>query len=310
MIAELMLRELMIAEPSDRRARRTPAHGGGTASVGAVTTPERPPLDLSALRAALSEGPRVPAAAGAGEWRVRVVEETGSTNDDLAAAARRGEAAPGDVLVADLQTAGRGRLGRRWQAPARSSLAVSVLVEPDVRRERWGWLPLLTGVAVATAVERVSGVTATLKWPNDVRVGERKLAGLLAEAVPDAAGTPHAVVLGIGLNTTLTEAERPVPEATSLLLEGATVNDRTPVLAEVLRRLAAQLTAFTQAGGDAAAAGLADAYAARCATLGTHVRVELPGGQAREGVADRIDEDGRLVVGGEPVSAGDVTSLR
>jgi BirA family transcriptional regulator, biotin operon repressor / biotin---[acetyl-CoA-carboxylase] ligase len=279
--------------------------------VAPVSTPDRPQLDLEALQAALAERRDAPASLPAGpEWRVRVVEETGSTNDDLVAAARRGDARAGDVLVADLQNAGRGRLGRRWQAPARSSLAVSALVEPGVPPERWGWLPLLTGVAVAAAVERASGVGATLKWPNDVRVGDRKLAGLLAEAVPDAAGTPRAVVLGIGLNTTLTEAERPVPEATSLLLEGASVTDRTSVLAEVLRQLAGQLARFAQADGDAAVAGLADAYAERCATLGTRVRVELPGGLQREGIAERVDAEGRLVVAGEPVSAGDVTSLR
>ncbi|RKS71498.1 BirA family biotin operon repressor/biotin-[acetyl-CoA-carboxylase] ligase [Motilibacter peucedani] len=246
-------------------------------------------------------------AAGAGHWRLAVVAETGSTNDDLAAAARAGEP-PGAVLVADLQTAGRGRLGRRWAAPAGSSLAVSVLVRPGVAADAWGWLPLLTGLSAAEAVASTTGLDARLKWPNDVLVGGRKLAGLLAERVPSPAG--DLAVLGIGLNTDLGADELPVPTATSLALEGAAVTDRTPVLAALLVALARRLAAWEGAAGDAVACGLADAYAARCDTLGRRVRLELPGAPAREGTAEGVDADGRLVVDGTAYAAGDVTHLR
>lgn len=133
-----------------------------------------------------------------------MVPQTGSTNADLLEAARAG-AAEGLVLVAEEQTAGRGRLGRTWSAPAGAALTFSVLLRPaGVPPTRLGWLPLLTGVAVAAAVRAETGVPASLKWPNDVLVGERKLAGILAEAHSDA------VVVGVGLNVTLSRAELPV----------------------------------------------------------------------------------------------------
>ena len=262
-----------------------------------MSTRLRAPLDAATLSEALR-------AAGVERWRVRSVPETGSTNDDLAALARAGEP-PGAVLATDLQTAGRGRQGRRWSAPRGSSLAVSVLVRPGAESRLWGWLPLLTGLAAADAVTAVSALPARLKWPNDVLVGDRKLAGLLAERVE-----PDLAVLGIGLNTTLEHDELPVPTATSLLLEGAPVTGRAEVLTALLVALAARLDAWEGAAGDAVAAGLADAYASRCVTLGRHVRLELPGGDTREGVAEALDPEGHLVIDGQAFAAGDVTHLR
>ncbi|RZS90234.1 BirA family biotin operon repressor/biotin-[acetyl-CoA-carboxylase] ligase [Motilibacter rhizosphaerae] len=255
-----------------------------------------PAVDLAAVAGALEQ-------AGVGGFGLRVLPATGSTNDDLAALAREG-APDRTVLVADLQTGGRGRLGRQWEAPAGSSLAVSVLVRPALPVERWGWLPLLAGVAAVDAVAAV-GVRAELKWPNDVRVGDRKLGGLLAEVVQ-----PDGVVLGIGLNTTMREDELPVPDATSLLLAGAERAERGPVLGALLVELDRRLRALEEAGGDPAASGLAAAYAERCGTLGRHVSLELPGGEVVEGVADAVDDQGGLVVGGRSFSAGDVTHLR
>src|SRR5450631_4357130 len=142
---------------------------------------QRPPLDAAALRGRLVRP--------GGLWRdIRVTGETGSTNADLLEEARAG-AAEGLVLVAETQTAGRGRLGRSWSSPPRAR----------------AWLPLLTGIAVAAALRAEAGVTAVLKWPNDVLVADRKIAGILAEAHGDA------IVAGIGLNVTLTQAELPVP---------------------------------------------------------------------------------------------------
>jgi BirA family transcriptional regulator, biotin operon repressor / biotin---[acetyl-CoA-carboxylase] ligase len=265
---------------------------------------DRPPLDRAALDRALT---------GAGSrWReVVVVEETGSTNTDVAARARAG-AAPGLVLVAEHQSGGRGRLDRAWTSPPRSGITVSLLVEPaGVPVERWPWLPLLAGVAVAEAVRRVADVDATVKWPNDVLVEDRKLAGILSERIE----TPEAslAVVGIGLNVTVRREELPTGQATSLLLEHAATTDRTVVLREILRVLDPLLGAWVAERGDPAG-GLAESYTRRCSTLGRQVRVALPGGGTLAGEAVRVDTHGRLVVrtdrGEQPVGAGDVVHVR
>ena len=267
---------------------------------------DRPPLRGAALeRAVLRPG---------GLWTsLRVVAETGSTNSDLAAEAARGAAA-GAVLVAEEQTAGRGRLERRWSAPARSGIFLSMLLRPDgVSKQRWGWLPLLVGVAAASAISQVAGVEVRLKWPNDLLVevdgGERKLGGILAELAGDA------VVVGIGLNVSLREDELPVPGAGSLVLAGAAVTDREILLRALLRSFDELYADWAGAAGDPEASGLRAAYAAQCATLGRSVRVELPGGRELLGEAVAVDGDGRLVVrdgAGEEraVGAGDVLHVR
>ena len=170
-------------------------------------------------------------------WRrIDVVDETGSTNADLLARAAAGEDIDGAVLIAESQTAGRGRNGRTWTTPPGSQIALSAGVGVGaVPTDAWGWLPLLTGVAVVDAVAEVAGVTAGLKWPNDVLVGTGKLAGILAEV---AAPEP-VVVVGLGLNVT----EAPDPVATSLAMLGATV-DRTVMADAVLRHLATRIDAL------------------------------------------------------------------
>ncbi|MEV5902810.1 biotin--[acetyl-CoA-carboxylase] ligase [Streptomyces sp. NPDC052127] len=269
---------------------------------------DRPPLNAPALRRALvREG---------GLWsQVGVVQSTGSTNSDLVDAASAGRAVEGAVLVAEEQTSGRGRLDRRWTAPPRSGLFFSVLLTPsEVPVARWGWLPLLTGVAVATGLSRAAGVDTALKWPNDllVTVGgeERKAGGILAER----AGR-DAVVVGVGLNVSLRADELPVPQAGSLALAGAQNTDRDPLLRGVLRSLEEWYGRWRAAGGDPAASGLQETYAAGCATLGRTVRAELPGDRSIVGEAVAVDGDGRLVIATkegvqEPVGAGDIVHLR
>ncbi|MEU6861711.1 biotin--[acetyl-CoA-carboxylase] ligase [Streptomyces sp. NPDC046876] len=288
----------------------TPSDASGEASSGASANRwsdlDRPPLNAGALRQALvTDG---------GLWTsLEVVPATGSTNTDLAA--RAAELPEGAVLVAEEQTAGRGRLERSWVAPARSGLFFSVLFKPGgaVPQEQWGWLTLLAGVATAAGVSRAAGVDTALKWPNDLLVTvegqERKAGGILAERVADG------IVIGIGLNVSLTEQELPVPEAGSLLLAKAAVTDREPLLKAVLRSLEQWYGTWRAAGGDPAASGLQEAYAAECATLGRHVRAELPGGRTLTGTAEAVDADGRLVVrtaedAHEAVGAGDVVHLR
>lgn len=257
---------------------------------------DRPPLNAAALRRAV--------VTPGGLWTaLDVVDSTGSTNADLAARAAQG-APEGAVLVAEEQTAGRGRLDRRWTAPARSGLFFSVLLRPGaaaadgaapVPAERWGWLPLLAGVAVATALSRVGGVDTALKWPNDLLVtvdgGERKAGGILAER-----SGADAVVVGIGVNVSLRAEELPVPTAASLVLAGAAGTDRDPLLRAVLRSFADWYGAWRAAGGDPAASRLQQTYAAGCATLGREVRAELPGGAELVGRAVAVDGDGRIVV--------------
>ena len=234
---------------------------------------------------------------------VDVVQRTGSTNADLAAAP---DAPEGTVLVAEAQDAGRGRIGRTWTSPAGAGLTFSVLLRPaEVPRERWGWLPLLAGVALASALPDVD---ARLKWPNDLLVGasRRKAAGILAEVAGDA------VVLGIGLNVTLTQDELPPdrPDTTSLALAGAALLDRNELLPAILDALAGEYASWRAAAGDAAASGLLAAYRERCDTLGRDVRVDVPGGAPLFGRATDVDAEGRLVVGSQVVAAGDVVHVR
>lgn len=251
-----------------------------------------------------------------GPWReVRRVAETGSTNADLLAAAAAGEPA-GLVLVADRQTAGRGRLDRHWDSPPGSGLTFSVLLRPPVPVGALGWLPLLTGLAVADGVAEATAVDARLKWPNDVLVGDRKLAGVLAEVSPGPASSVAAVIVGVGVNVELEPEQLPVPQATALSLEGASTIDRAVVLDAILVELDARVRSWLDANGDAEACGLRAAYTVRCATIGRRVRVEMSQADAVEGEAVGVDEAGHLRVadpgtgGLRVIAAGDVVHLR
>jgi BirA family biotin operon repressor/biotin-[acetyl-CoA-carboxylase] ligase len=264
------------------------------ATVGCVA---RQALDVARLRAVLA--PR---------WRrVDVVEQTASTNADLLADA----AAPDrSALAAEHQAAGRGRFDRPWTSPPRAGLTFSALLRPSIALQHWGWLPLLAGVALHEAVDEVSGVTTTLKWPNDLLVAAdgHKVAGILAQT------SGEAVVIGIGVNVDTSTDELPVETATSLLLAGAGEVDRTDLLAAILARLDARCAQWEDCGGDAAACGVAATYRAACSTLGLAVRVTLGSGHVVEGEAVDLDEIGRLVVrtatGDQAVGAGDVEHLR
>jgi BirA family biotin operon repressor/biotin-[acetyl-CoA-carboxylase] ligase len=269
-------------------------------------TPARAPLDAAALRSR--------AVRPDGLWReIEVVDGTGSTNADLLARAQQGEA-EGTVLAAEEQRAGRGRMGRTWTAPPRAALTFSLLLKPAVPPARRGWLPLLTGVAVAAAVTRATGVETGLKWPNDLLAADAKLAGILAEAAGDA------VVVGIGLNVSTEPAEFPSPRpgalpATSLRAVGATALNREDILLAILDGFERWYRAWQQAGGDPDRSGLRPEYTRLSATIGRTVRAELPGGQALSGPAVGVDSDGRLLVrlssGSEvAVAAGDVVHLR
>ncbi|MBT0566878.1 biotin--[acetyl-CoA-carboxylase] ligase [Williamsia sp. CHRR-6] len=252
---------------------------------------------------------RIAAAAGDG-WRpIEVVAATGSTNADLVGRCGQGsESVVGSVLLAEHQTAGRGRHGRTWVSPPGAQVAMSVALDARDRDAiaRLGWVSLLSGVAVAEAIAEVTGVVAELKWPNDVLVGGAKVSGILAEL---AAGP--TVVVGIGVNTGLGAEQLPVPTATSLNLHTESPVDRSALAGAVLARLGELIALWPNRIPDIAAA-----YRQRCITLGARVRLDLPDGSTVVATAVDVDDDGRLVV--DPadgatrfaVAAGDVTHLR
>jgi BirA family biotin operon repressor/biotin-[acetyl-CoA-carboxylase] ligase len=267
---------------------------------------ERPPLPARSLERALL----VPG----GLWRrLELKAETGSTNADVAEAARAGEP-EGLIVLAEQQTSGRGRRDRQWVSPPRAGLTLSVLLRPgeQVPSRNWGWLPLLAGVALQEAVQRIAEIDASLKWPNDLLVQDAKCAGILAEVTGDA------VVLGIGLNVTTRVDELPATTglpATSLQIAGAKSTDRDPLLKALLRGLARWYGGWRETGGDAELCGLLGAYRRGCSTIGRAVRVQLPAGEVLTGEATTVDTDGRLVIstadGGQKlISAGDVLHVR
>jgi BirA family transcriptional regulator, biotin operon repressor / biotin---[acetyl-CoA-carboxylase] ligase len=274
---------------------------------------------------------------------VRWVATTGSTNADAMALARLGER-EGIVVVADHQSAGRGRRDRTWVAPPGGSLLVSVLLRPPARLA--GAVTMAAGVAMAGAVEQVAGVVAGLKWPNDLVVetddGERKLAGILAEADWPAGSTasaghrppgPHdraVVVVGVGLNVSWPEVPDELDRlATALNLlaaaaagagtrTGAATNsgheagapDRVELLVAFLRRLDEEYAALLAGDVD----GLLDRWRARSVTLGRRVRVDLGAGDV-EGTALGVTAEGHLVVATDEgprrtIAVGDVVHLR
>lgn len=259
--------------------------------------------------------------------RLLWLNEVGSTNTDLAARITGPDAEQwGDfaVIATDNQVAGKGRLGRDWRAPAGASLAVSVLLRPQTPAgrplppESLGWFGLLAGLAMTRACNTVlpERSRASLKWPNDVLIGDRKVCGVLSELVNTSHGV--ALIVGTGVNILLTEKDLPVPTATSLLLSGADSETATidAVLAAYLTEFSRITKVFTSAAGNVRSSGLLDQVSEVCGTLGQSVRVELPSGESPVGTAIGINEDGSLVVElgncAEPlvVAAGDVTHLR
>jgi BirA family biotin operon repressor/biotin-[acetyl-CoA-carboxylase] ligase len=251
--------------------------------------------------------------------RLTVLPETTSTNDVLVAAA---ETEPEfTVVVTGSQTAGRGRLGRSWVAPAGASLAISVLVRPvspggePLGRDHFGWLPLIAGAAMARSIAPLVPGWVGLKWPNDVQIDGLKVSGLLAELT--AAG--DAVVLGAGVNLSLTAEQLPTPVSTSLALAGAELSGdelADAVLSRYLTELRAHYADFLRFGADVDASGTRALLTQLCTTLGHEVRVELPGGSDLLGTATDIDRSGRLELRRASdgsvvaVAAGDVTHLR
>jgi BirA family biotin operon repressor/biotin-[acetyl-CoA-carboxylase] ligase len=251
---------------------------------------------------------------------LEILPEAGSTNDELVA--RAGSLADFSVVVTGSQTAGRGRLGRVWVAPPGASLAISVLLRPvlptgqPLELRHFGWLPLIAGIAMTRTVQALLPERGVgLKWPNDVQVDKLKIVDL------DVVGPleSDAVVMGAGLNLSLTREQLPTPVSTSLDLAGVALHGdelADAALSSYLRHLRELYTGFVRLGGDPVGSGVAEQLDELCTTIGQQVKVELPGAPDLIGTAVGIDGSGRLQVRGSldgrvvAVAAGDVTHLR
>ncbi|HYZ93406.1 MAG TPA: biotin--[acetyl-CoA-carboxylase] ligase [Actinomycetota bacterium] len=217
--------------------------------------------------------------------------EVHSSIDSTQTALVTGGGRDGRVIVADHQSAGRGRAGRLWLDVPGAMLMFSALVR-GVRSEDAGSVSLRAGIAVARAL----GDDARLKWPNDVRLGGKKVCGILGELAPSA----DYLVIGIGVNVGHTDGDLPEEiEATSVRIARGDAPRRDDLCVTILRELDAVL----------ADDGWLDEYRARCDTIGSRVRVELTD-RTFEGTADGVRDDGALIVDGNPVVAGDVVHLR
>ncbi len=236
-------------------------------------------------------------------WRVNVVEETGSTQTDLSRSVRVGVAKHGDVLATEFQSAGRGRLDRRFEAPPRSSLLFSFFIVPQTKHQEWGWLPLLAGQSAIAAMNKVFGTDISkklsLKWPNDVLLNEKKVAGILSERVGDG------VVIGIGMNVITPREEIGFENATSLWIEGFVLLERERLLIEILKSFSKYLSAWEIDESE-----LVEKYRQASSTIGKRIRIQTPSGRSLEENAVNVDSSGALVLSnGTRVTVGDVIHL-
>lgn len=223
-------------------------------------------------------------------WVRRVVylPVTTSTND-VARALAQDKAPEATLVIADEQTAGRGRMGRSWWAPPNTCLLMSVLVRPQLPPAQALRLTMIAGLAAVEAIERVTGLTAQLKWPNDIWLNRKKAGGILTETALTGEQLEYAIV-GIGLNVNATFQDQPAlaETATSLKLETGHEIDRLTILRELVERLAGWYADITRPH-------VKHAWTARLVTLGQHVSVQQPDGRL-EGMAEGVDDDGALLV--------------
>ena len=223
-------------------------------------------------------------------WSVKVVETIDSTQSALKLASPQ----HGDVIVANYQSSGRGRLDRSFEADKGSALLFSAYVIPQRESSEWGFIPLLVGLSVA----EVLGIEFFTKWPNDILSDLGKVGGILCEVHGDG------IIIGIGLNVSMTEEQLPVPTASSVLLTLGSAPDRNLLLPAILKEIAFNLAEW-ESGED-----LVDDYLDSSATMGKKVSVKLPDGSSIEGIASGISSNGELLLdSGEIISVGDVLHL-
>lgn len=223
-------------------------------------------------------------------WRVRVINETTSTQNDLSKLVTSGSAQSGEVIIAEYQSDGRGRLDRSFVAPPKSSLLFSIFLQNEIEIN---WLPLIAGLAITHVVPN-----SKLKWPNDIQIEDKKCGGILAEKVQ------AGVIIGIGLNVSQSPQELPIPDATSLI-EHNLPTDRNYLLIEILHQIGI-LVRNWPANKDE----VMNEYLKKCSTIGREVEVSLPNGQTVSGVAKSLSSNGELLVGNSIINVGDVHHLR
>jgi len=229
-----------------------------------------------------------------------VVEVTGSTQDDIAQRISDKKAKSGDVIATEYQSAGRGRLDRKFDAPASSALMFSLYIEPKREKADWSFLTLLTGLSAVFALTNLDPASSpNLKWPNDIQIGEGKVGGIIAQANGDG------VIIGVGINVGMTQAELPVAHATSLALNDFSTLNRNLILASFLN-LFEELLERWQDGED-----LRHLYSERSSTIGREVRIEHPDGSYKNGKAVGVTPTGELILeDGSRVTVGDIVHLR
>jgi BirA family biotin operon repressor/biotin-[acetyl-CoA-carboxylase] ligase len=231
-------------------------------------------------------------------WRVSVFQSLASTQSELIG---KENLQHGDVFVTEFQSAGRGRLDRTFEATESSALLFSLYLEPKPDKLEWSAIPLLTGLSLVNALKSLDGKVATsLKWPNDLLIGDKKVAGILVEA------RDSGVVVGIGLNVDMNKSELPMPAATSLAIENFAELNRNVILPEILKNFA--LTIELWESGSSIAM---EQYRQVSSTLGKEVEVHLPSGEILNSRAMGINERGELqLASGARVNVGDVIHLR
>lgn len=239
---------------------------------------------------------------------IRVFEETTSTNDVIEKLARDG-VKEGAVVFAESQTKGRGRLGRQWISPARKGLWFSVLLRPNLRPQEATQLTVASATALRRAIETQTGLRPEIKWPNDMLIRGKKVAGILTEMSAELDRVKH-VILGIGVDVNLSAAEFPIDLrkiASSLRIEADAPVSRPDLAAEILRQLDRDYACICS--GEFAR--LADEWEEHCTTIGHEVTIQMGGRQIR-GAAESLDDDGALLVRSEHghlerIIGGDVT---
>jgi BirA family biotin operon repressor/biotin-[acetyl-CoA-carboxylase] ligase len=254
-------------------------------------------MEVEMLREALDESAMNATLRGS-YWRVSVFQSVTSTQIELIG---KENLQHGDVYVTEYQSAGRGRLDRTFEATKSSALLFSFYLEPKRSKLEWSAIPLLAGLSLVTALKILDEKVATnLKWPNDLLIGDKKVAGILVEARYDG------VIVGIGLNVEMAKSELPVPTTTSLILESFTELNRNVILPEILKHLA--LTIGLWESGSSIAF---EQYRQMSSTLGREVEVHLPSGEILKSRAMGINEMGELqLASGARVNVGDVIHLR
>jgi BirA family biotin operon repressor/biotin-[acetyl-CoA-carboxylase] ligase len=262
------------------------AHGSTVLVVGSQAP--RAPLNKSIIDANISQ-----------YWRVSVVDLTASTQSDLAELVNSSVAKSGDLIAAEFQSAGRGRLDRSFEAPPESALLFSFFLKPKRIRNDWSFISFLAAIAMHEVVSKDVKDKVLLKWPNDILIDDKKVAGLLAQQIGDG------VIVGIGLNVAMGADELPVPTATSLGLAGSNNLDRNSLLGVFLNRFE-NIFKEWDSGSD-----FSEKYCQISSTLGRQVRVEVLGRDPIEAEAVAISAQGALILSdGAEVNAGDVVHLR